>query len=320
MELARVRQPVEADLQRLDHVLSKPCLSEVGLLSDMVDYVLAVAGKRLRPLLVLLVAHTFGYQGEKHLALAAIVELLHTATLLHDDVIDASKLRRGRETLLVHWGPTHGVLTGDFLYATAFQMMASTCDAAMMALLAQATRDVVEGEVKQLAVQGQAQLGWDAYEAVITAKTARLFSVASELGAAVSGAGDAMAGVMADFGLAVGRLYQYIDDLKDYGLGELGKVVGDDVREGKPTLPFILVRQHCLPEEQLWLDQCLVQRDLAVVPWVCERLSEPSVSQALEGVLRQAYHQASQALTQLGPKAKDLQAYLDYVWLQNPLV
>ncbi len=241
----------EADRAATDRLIQQRLRSEVVLINQLGAYIINSGGKRLRPMLLLLSARAFGYQGPHHIQLAAVVEFIHTATLLHDDVVDASELRRGKETANAIWGNEASVLVGDFLYSRAFQMMVETGSMRVMEILAEATNVIAEGEVLQLMNCNDPDTSEASYLEVIRYKTAKLFEAAAELGAVLGGgsAGDCQA--MARFGMHLGTAFQLIDDVLDYNASsdELGKNIGDDLAEGKPTLPLIHAMREGSPEQ-----------------------------------------------------------------------
>ncbi|MBX3612168.1 MAG: polyprenyl synthetase family protein [Burkholderiaceae bacterium] len=233
-----------SDLAETDRVIRQRLGSEVSLINSISDYIIGAGGKRMRPLLLLLFARALGYKGaSNHYLLAAVVEFIHTATLLHDDVVDESALRRGRETANHAFGNAASVLVGDFLYSRAFQMMVEVDDMRVMGVLADATNTIAEGEVLQLINCNDPDTDEARYMQVIRYKTARLFEAAAQLGAILCGAAPVVEAAAAEYGRRLGTAFQLIDDVLDYSgvTGDIGKNVGDDLREGKPTLPLIHV-------------------------------------------------------------------------------
>ncbi|MBE7369681.1 polyprenyl synthetase family protein [Ramlibacter pallidus] len=228
-------------MHAVDRVIARRLDSGVPLVGEVSRYIISSGGKRLRPALLLLVCGALGYRGEQHHNLAAVVEFIHTATLLHDDVVDESTLRRGRATANAHFGNPASVLVGDFLYSRAFQMMLDAHDMRVMEILADATNVIAEGEVMQLMNMHDPELDERAYLHVIRSKTAKLFEASARLGAVLSGADGALEAACASYGQALGTAFQVIDDVLDYtgNAQELGKNLGDDLREGKVTLPLI---------------------------------------------------------------------------------
>lgn len=243
--------PIAADMHAVDAVIRNCLHSDVVLIRQVAEYIIHSGGKRLRPALVLFTAGAMGYKGTQHHELAAVVELIHTATLLHDDVVDESDLRRGNKTANAMFGNAASVLVGDFLYTRAFQMMVDVDSMHVMRVLADATNVIAEGEVLQLLNCHNADVVIDDYLRVIRYKTAKLFEAASRLGGILGGADEALETRLAAFGMHLGTAFQLIDDVLDYSAEEAdtGKHLGDDLAEGKPTLPLIHVMQHGTPEQ-----------------------------------------------------------------------
>ncbi len=242
-----------SDLAETDRVIRERLGSEVPLIRNVADYIIGAGGKRMRPLLVLLVARALGQADPKPaFLLAAVVEFIHTATLLHDDVVDESELRRGRETANAMFGNAAPVLVGDFLYSRSFQMMVEVDDMRVMKVLADATNTIAEGEVLQLLNCHDPDTDEARYMQVIRYKTARLFEAAAQLGAMTCHAPAAIEQAAAEYGRRLGTAFQLIDDVLDYSgvTGDIGKQVGTDLREGKPTLPLIHVMERGTPAER----------------------------------------------------------------------
>ena len=237
--------PVVAGMQSVDRVIRARLGSDVALVRQVAEYIVAGGGKRLRPSLVLLSAGAAGYPGdsggERHFEMAAVVEFIHTATLLHDDVVDASEMRRGRRTANAEFGNAASVLVGDFLYSRAFQMMLGAESMRVMQVLADATNTIAEGEVLQLMNCHDPDVDEGGYLEVIRRKTAKLFEAAARLGAVLAGASAAVETGLAEYGMHLGTAFQLIDDVLDYSgdAATIGKSLGDDLAEGKPTLPLI---------------------------------------------------------------------------------
>lgn len=241
----------QPDMDAVDQVIRRRLSSDVALVNQLSHYIINSGGKRLRPLLVLLSARSFAYQGEMHHLLAAIIEFIHTATLLHDDVVDESDLRRGNETANALFGNAASVLVGDFLYSRAFEMMVDVDNMRVMQILARTTNIVAEGEVMQLMNVHDADTTEEKYFEVIYCKTAKLFEAATRLGAVLCMRSDAEEQAMADYGRYLGTAFQLIDDVMDYSSNseQMGKNVGDDLAEGKPTLPLIYAMQQGSAEQ-----------------------------------------------------------------------
>jgi len=246
LQLEQLYAPVAADMEAVNGVIRKRLHSDIALIRQVAEYIIAAGGKRMRPALLLLVANALSYRGTHHHDLAAVLELIHTSTLLHDDVVDESDLRRGRSTANATFGNAAAVLVGDFLYSRTFQMMVDVQDMRVMRVLADATNVISEGEVLQLLNVHNADVTVEAYLQVIRYKTAMLFEAAARLGAILGGLDEAGQDRMADFGRHLGTAFQLVDDVLDYSSDEetTGKHLGDDLAEGKPTLPLIHVMQH----------------------------------------------------------------------------
>ena len=246
MNIASLYTPIAADMNAVDEVVRARLHSEVVLVRQVAEYIISAGGKRMRPALVLLAAGACGYSGTRHHELAAVVEFIHTATLLHDDVVDESSLRRGRDTANAVFGNPASVLVGDFLYSRAFQIMVGVGSMRVMQVLADATNIIAEGEVLQLMNCRNADIGVDDYLQVIRYKTAKLFEAAGRLGAILGNGSPEVEEGLAAYGMHIGTAFQLIDDVLDYSgrEAETGKHLGDDLAEGKPTLPLIHVIQH----------------------------------------------------------------------------
>jgi len=246
-----VNRLVAADMQAVNQLIQRRLHSDVALVNQVSNYIINSGGKRLRPVLLLLSARAFGYNGLQHYNLAAIVEFIHTATLLHDDVVDASERRRGQGTANALWGNEAAVLVGDFLYSRAFQMMVDAGKMRIMEILADATNTIAEGEVMQLLNCHDPDTTEQRYLDVIHCKTAKLFEAAAQLGAVLCDASPEQELAMAKFGMHLGTAFQLVDDVLDYSASsdEMGKNVGDDLAEGKPTLPLIRAIDQGSPEQ-----------------------------------------------------------------------
>jgi octaprenyl-diphosphate synthase len=247
-----VFDPMIAEMQQVDAVIRSRLRSEVALIDQIAHYIIGAGGKRMRPRLVLLFSRALGYEGPQRFELAAIVEFIHTATLLHDDVVDESMLRRGRQTSNALFGNAASVLVGDFLYSRAFQMMVGIDRMQVLGVLADATNVIAEGEVLQLMHMHDPDLSVEDYLRVIRSKTAKLFEASARLGAVLADAPPEVEMACAAYGRAIGTAFQLVDDLLDYegDARETGKVIGTDLREGKPTLPLLLAMQRCTSAER----------------------------------------------------------------------
>ena len=241
MGIDQIRQLIATEMDTVNSLIEASLYSDVGLIDQLSHYIINSGGKRLRPAVVLLSSGVFSYEGEQHINLAAIIEFIHTATLLHDDVVDASLLRRGHETANQRWGNEASVLVGDFVYSRAFQMMVKTDSMRVMQILAEATNTIAEGEVQQLINRQDPDTSQENYLKVIRHKTAKLFEAAAQLGAVIANRPANEIEAMASYGRHLGTAFQLIDDVLDYSSSseELGKNIGDDLAEGKPTLPLL---------------------------------------------------------------------------------
>ncbi len=238
-------------MERVDALIRERLRSDVVLIRQVAEHIVAGGGKRLRPALHLMACAAAGYEGEARFELAAVIEFIHTATLLHDDVVDESELRRGRETANAAFGNAASVLVGDFLYSRAFQMMVSVGSMRVMEIMAEATNTIAEGEVLQLLNIHDPQVDEARYLEVIHRKTAKLFQAAARLGGVMAGVAPEVENGLADYGTHLGTAFQLIDDVLDYSgeAGSIGKNLGDDLAEGKPTLPLIYAMRTGTPAQ-----------------------------------------------------------------------
>jgi octaprenyl-diphosphate synthase len=285
----------------VDQVIRARLHSDVALVNQIGEYIVSAGGKRLRPALVILSAQVFDYQGKYHHELAAVVEFIHTATLLHDDVVDESDLRRGRETANALFGNAASVLVGDFLYSRAFQMMVSVGEMRVMQTLADATNVIAEGEVLQLLNCNDADVTAESYLHVIHCKTSKLFEAAMRLGAILGKASAEQETAAANFGMHLGTAFQLIDDVLDYSGDQetIGKSLGDDLAEGKPTLPLIFAMQHGTVEQAVVIRAAIEQGDIEKFSEVLQIVQQTG---ALDYTRQQALREvdaACQALTLL---------------------
>ncbi|MCB1692572.1 MAG: polyprenyl synthetase family protein [Pseudomonadales bacterium] len=253
-------EAVAADFQAVNALIIDSLSSHVPLVEEISGYLIEAGGKRLRPLLVLLSANACRYNDRDHIKLAAVIEFLHTAMLLHDDVVDASDLRRGRKTVNAAWGNPASVLVGDFLHSRAFEMMVQIGNMRVMEILSTATNTIAEGEVQQLTYVRNPDLTEENYMEVISRKTAMLFQAASHSGAVLAGASEAHEASLRDYGIHLGLAFQLIDDVLDYdgNTENLGKNVGDDLAEGKVTLPLIAAMRGGQPEDAAFIRQAIM--------------------------------------------------------------
>ncbi len=281
-------------MQAVDRVIRDQLHSDVVLIRQVAEYIIGGGGKRLRPALVLLSAGALGYSGTAHHALAAVVEFIHTATLLHDDVVDESALRRGQPTANTLFGNAASVLVGDFVYSRAFQMMVNVGDMRVLQVLADATNIIAEGEVLQLMNCRNADIEEEGYLQVIRYKTAKLFEAAGRLGAILAGAAPEVEQAMAAYGSHLGTAFQLIDDALDYSgeVGVIGKNIGDDLAEGKSTLPLIYVMRNGTAEEAALVRRAVSSGGLAELEGVLVAIRR---SGALDYTRRQAEVEAEAA-------------------------
>jgi octaprenyl-diphosphate synthase len=251
LALPPVLHPISSDLQKVDALIRERLRSDVVLIRQVAEHIVAGGGKRLRPALHLMACAATGFKGEARFELAAVIEFIHTATLLHDDVVDESELRRGRKTANAAFGNAASVLVGDFLYSRAFQMMVTVDNMRVMEVMAEATNTIAEGEVLQLLNIHDPKVDEARYLEVIHRKTAKLFEAAARLAGVMAGVSPVIEQGLADYGTRLGTAFQLIDDVLDYSgdAGAIGKNVGDDLAEGKPTLPLIYAMRTGSPEQ-----------------------------------------------------------------------
>ena len=261
MTFEELKQLVSDDLSAVNDRIIDKLASDVALINQLGYYIINSGGKRLRPILLILAARALGYKGKEHVNLAAVIEFIHTATLLHDDVVDESDLRRGNETANALFGNAASVLVGDYLYSRSFQMMVESDSLAVMDVLADTTNRIAEGEVMQLMNCNDPDTTIDSYLNVIEHKTATLFEAAGRLAAIIAESGDVWQTHLAEYGLRLGNAFQMVDDALDYQAdeAELGKQLGDDLAEGKPTLPLILALQSTTEENQELIREAIKQ-------------------------------------------------------------
>ena len=285
----------------VDQTIHSHLASEVALINTIGGYIVAGGGKRLRPALLLLVAQALGYRGSQQHLMAAVVELIHTATLLHDDVVDESSMRRGRETSNALFGNSASVLVGDFLYSRAFQMMVSVGNMRILDILADATNVIAEGEVLQLLNMHDPEVDEQRYLQVIRFKTAKLFEAAARIGAVLAGADAQRQEDMASVGRSFGTAFQLIDDLLDYSgnSADLGKNIGDDLREGKPTLPLIIAMREGTSAQRVLLENAIRQGDTTALNDVMEIVHGCGAMQAVRHAAQEEIRLAERSLQPL---------------------
>jgi octaprenyl-diphosphate synthase len=274
LSLREVQALATADMGSVDALIRSRLASDVVLINQIAEHIVAAGGKRLRPMLHLLAARALGYGGRDHLQLAAVIEFIHTATLLHDDVVDESDLRRGRKTANALWGNAASVLVGDFLYSRSFQLMVELDRMAVMRILADTTNAIAEGEVLQLLHVHNPDTDEAAYLRVIERKTAVLFAAATRLGAVLCDADAATERALADYGMNLGYAFQIADDVLDYTADAqaLGKNLGDDLAEGKATLPVIHAMQHGDGATRARIRAAIEQGDVGAMPEIVQAI------------------------------------------------
>lgn len=294
-------ETMDAEMREVDAVIGRRLTSEVSLVDQIARYITSAGGKRIRPRLVLLFAAALGFKGPERFELAACVEFIHTATLLHDDVVDESDLRRGRQTANAAFGNAASVLVGDFIYSRAFQMMVSVNDMRVLEVLADATNVIAEGEVLQLMNMHDADLQVSDYLKVIRYKTAKLFEASARLGALLGKASPAVEEACADYGRSLGTAFQLIDDLLDYegSTTELGKNVGDDLREGKPTLPLLLAMERGTAEDRELIRNAIQHGEVEQLSRVIEVVRRTGAIDATREAATAEADRARQSLTML---------------------
>jgi octaprenyl-diphosphate synthase len=300
--LDAIQALIAPDLGAVDAVIRARLDSDVVLIRQVAQYIIASGGKRLRPAMLLMAAGASGYQGSNAHELAAVVEFIHTATLLHDDVVDESELRRGRQTANAAFGNAASVLVGDFLYSRAFQMMVTVRSMRVMEVLADATNTIAEGEVLQLLNAHNPDIAEEQYLEVIRRKTAKLFEASARLGAILGGASDEIQEGFAAYGMHLGTAFQVIDDVLDYSGDhtETGKNLGDDLSEGKPTLPLIHVMRRGSPEQAAMVRRAIEQGGREEFRAVLEAMRGTG---ALEFARGQARREAQAACEAIGAVA-----------------
>ncbi|MDJ1140720.1 polyprenyl synthetase family protein [Marinicella marina] len=300
-----------------DH-LRKQLNSEVILINQIAEYIISNGGKRLRPVLMLLISKALDYKGDQGINLAAVIELIHTATLLHDDVVDESEMRRGEKTSHEIWGNSASVLVGDFLYSKSFQMMVKADNMQVMSILSDATNKISEGEVQQLLNVGNVNISEDAYFQIIANKTAKLFEAACQLAAVIADENAASQKQLGDFGMLLGTAFQIADDVLDYTADDaaLGKNLGDDFSEGKLTLPLIYLLKHGNDGEKSAIINAIKNPDKTDFMVIRNLVTD---SNAIEYTMKQAQIKAEEAKNKLSglptSEAKEALMFLcDYAW------
>jgi len=301
MNIDQIRHLIEDDFRAVNQLIQHKLASGVALINQLGTYIINSGGKRLRPQIVLLAARAAGYDGIAHIQAAAIIEFIHTATLLHDDVVDASELRRGRETANAVWGNEASVLVGDFLYSRAFQMMVELDRMRIMQILADTTNRIAEGEVMQLLNVHDPDTTEARYFDVIHCKTAKLFEAAACIGAVLADRPEAEEQALSEYGLHLGLAFQLVDDLLDYSSSsdELGKNIGDDLAEGKPTLPLIYAMQVGTKAQRELIRDAIEQGGLDQIDGIIKAVESSGAIDYTARLARQEKNAATSALAAL---------------------
>ena len=297
-EINEILAPIEQDMQRMDSQLKRSLSSIAPLVGEISHHIVGGGGKRLRPAVLLLAARACGYAGDEHLRLAAATEAVHTATLLHDDVVDRSRLRRGRPTANQVWGNEASVLVGDFVYSRATQMIVESERLDIVAVLSTAANDIAEGEVVQLANRHNPNLSEQQYFDIIRNKTARLFEASAQVGALIAKAPKARERALVRYGIHLGNAFQLIDDTLDFTgtVDAIGKNLGDDLADGKTTLPLIHAMRHANPEQTDRIREAIRKGSLERLPDILEAIEATG---AIDYTARLAIHESEQAIDAL---------------------
>lgn len=304
MTLTEIRALIENDIQSTDQLILDKLSSDVVLINQIGHYIINSGGKRLRPLLVLLSARACGYEGQQHQTMAAVIEFIHTSTLLHDDVVDESETRRGNKTANEVWGNAASVLVGDFLYSRSFEMMVEPGDMRIMEIMSETTNVIAEGEVLQLLNCHDADTTAERYMEVIHRKTAKLFEAATLLGPVLANQTD-LEDDFAAYGRHLGAAFQLIDDALDYmaDAEELGKNLGDDLAEGKPTLPLIYVLENGNDAEKEIIRRAIEKEGIELLTEVTEIIQGSGAIDYTKDIAQQEAEKAKQALSSLADSA-----------------
>ncbi len=321
--LIQIQELLAKDLEATNQLIVQQLVSDVPIIQTIAQHIIKSGGKRLRPLLVLLTANYFGYQGNEHHELAAIIEFVHTATLLHDDVVDGSKMRRGQDTANQIWGNQVSVLVGDFLYSRAFQLLTQRSHIAVMKVLAQTTNAIAEGEVTQLVYRHDPTIDEKAYLDVIHRKTACLFSAAAQIGAILGSSHSEEQKILAEYGLNLGMAFQIVDDLLDYMVNkaDMGKNKGDDLSEGRPTLPLIYALQNGSEAEKSVIREAIQAGDINQLDQVVKTLLTTKAQEYTLSIAKKYADKARSALQQLSTSSnvyyQALDNLIDFVLNRN---
>lgn len=299
MDFKAIQALTADDMAKVNETIQAQLNSEVTLINQLGFYIVSGGGKRLRPLLALLSAKALGYEGKDHIMAAAFVEFIHTATLLHDDVVDESDMRRGKATANEAFGNAASVLVGDYIYTRSFQMMTSLGSLKILALMSEAVNVIAEGEVQQLINCNDPDTTEESYMQVIYSKTARLFEAATQIGAILSDASDEVEIAMQNYGKYLGTAFQLIDDVLDYTADgkEMGKNVGDDLAEGKPTLPLLYAMQHGNAEQKAMIREAIEKANgMEKLDQILDAMKQTG---SLEYTTELAYKEADKAIAEL---------------------
>ncbi len=316
MNIDAIRELIADDMQAVNRLIIEQLRSDVVLINQIGAYIVNSGGKRLRPMLVLLAARACDYQGERHINLAAIIEFIHTATLLHDDVVDGSELRRNQETANAVWGNEASVLVGDFLYSRSFEMMVAVEQMRVMDILSHATNRIAEGEVLQLLNVHNPETSEADYMEVIKRKTATLFEAGTRLGGVISGVDPQQEQALADYGLHLGIAFQLVDDALDYNSSnqDIGKNIGDDLAEGKPTLPLIQTMKQCSEADRKRLAKIIEKGGLDEIEFVMQQVQASDAITYTETLAHEEAERAKTALSLIpnSPFREALMALADF--------
>jgi len=299
--LEQIQALVSQDFQKVNELIQQSLRSDVALIGQLGHYIISSGGKRLRPLLVLLSAKAVGYKGQEHVDIAAIIEFIHTATLLHDDVVDASELRRGKDTANAIWGNEASVLVGDFLYSRSFQMMVKVNNLRIMQILSDATNTIAEGEVMQLLYCRDPDTTEEQYLNVIYCKTAKLFEAGCQLGAVLANSDASVEESMLEFGKHLGTAFQIIDDVLDYNgsSDSIGKNIGDDLAEGKPTLPLIYAMRKGTKEQVTIIRNAIEKGGIDQIQQVTAIIKSTNALEYASKVAKKEFENATEYLDRL---------------------
>jgi octaprenyl-diphosphate synthase len=311
MTIESIRTLVNDDFDAVNTLIVSKIESQIGLIDDMSHHIIESGGKRLRPLLVLLASNAFAYQGTEHITLAAMVEFFHTATLLHDDVVDESTLRRGRKTANNIWGSKASILVGDYLFTQSIELMVDSGNSNVLKLFADTALEISGGEVKQLSNRHNPSLSFDEYFEVIRAKTALLFAAAACIGPMIANASKEMQDSLYAYGLHLGNAFQLIDDALDYSSNAkiIGKNIGDDLADGKATLPLIYALEHGTEVQKQQIKDSLKQGTLDYLPEILSALEETKAIEYTQKIAAQEIDKALTSLTAV-PESKYKQALI----------